>query len=175
MAVMAPMLKKLTLLMTPPLVLRPPVAVDLGVFVELELTMEEGGSELGGVGVDTVVVVVVDEEDDRIEESLKVEVGGEVVVTEGIVGMEVGLSKQTSDGPELTVITGVSLPSPLESPRTITTLVPAGSVTRSQVKEVSVTLVKAAAIGPSALPVWKDCQRCENPSPRTRHLLYSQG
>jgi hypothetical protein len=110
------------------------------------------------VGDDTVVVVVVDVgklEDDRSEES-KVEVGGEVDVTEGRVGMVVGLSKQTSDGPELTVITGVSLPSPLESPRTITTLVPAGIVTISQVNEVPVTLVKAAATEPSELLVWKD-------------------
>jgi len=57
---------------------------------------------------------------------LKVEVGGEVDVTAGITGIEVGLSKQTSELPELTVIGGVALPTPLPSLRTITTLVPAG-------------------------------------------------
>jgi len=71
-------------------------------------------------------------------------------------GMLVGLSKQTSELPWLTVIAGVALPTPLESPRTITTLVPAGIDTRSQVYEAPVILVKAATTGPLALPLWKD-------------------
>lgn len=179
---------KLTLLTTPRLVPRPPVGEGRGVLVVVveleiselgELTMEEtgeGSPELDGVGDDIVVVVVVvmDIEDD-IKESPKVEVGGEVEVMEGREGMEVGLFKQTSDGPALTVITGVSLPSPLESPRAITTLVPAGIVTILQVNEVPVMLVKAAAMGPSALPVWKDWKRCRNLRSRTRLSGYSQG
>lgn len=119
----------------------------------------ELGIELDDVGDDievVVVVVVVVNNEDGIEEPSKVEVGGEVEVTEGREGMEVGLSKQTSFRPAMTVITGVSLPSPLASPRTITTLVPAGIVTRSQVNEVPVTLVKTASRGPSELLLWKD-------------------
>jgi len=77
-------------------------------------------------------------------------------VTEEIEGMEVGLFKQTSELPWPTVITGVSLPFPLESLRKTTTLVPTGIVTRSQVYEVPVTPVKAATTGPSALPLRKE-------------------
>jgi len=68
----------------------------------------------------------------------------------------VGLSKQMSELPWLTAITGVALPTPLESPRTITMLVPAGIDTRSQVYEIPVILVKAATMWPLALPLWKD-------------------
>jgi hypothetical protein len=60
---------------------------------------------------------------------LVVTTGVGLVVRGGIEGMEVGLSKQTSELPWLTVNTGVTLPIPLESPRTITTSVPAGIVT----------------------------------------------
>lgn len=115
------MLKRLTLLTTPPLVPRPPVGRGvLVVSVELEsselteFTREEReetteeSPELEIVGDDTVVllVLVVDNEDE-IEVPPKVEVGGDVDVTEGRAGMEVGLFKQASDGPALTVITGV--------------------------------------------------------------------
>ena len=64
----------------------------------------------------------VDTEGDEVT----VEVGGEVDVTEGIRGMEVELPKQTWEAPWPTTITGVALPSPLASPRTITMLVPGG-------------------------------------------------
>lgn len=76
-------------------------------------------STLDGVGVETVVLFGGSE--DGLGEPLKVEVGGEVDVTGGREGIEVGLSKQTSDEPGLTVIAGVSLPCPPESARTITT------------------------------------------------------
>lgn len=154
--------KRPTPLAMAPLVLRPPVAVGWGLLVvdvKLEISeltelmreereeMEEESPELDGVGDDTeVVVVLVMDNEDGIKEPPKVEVGGEVDVTRGRLGMEVGLSRQTSVEPGLTVITGVSLPSPLESPRTITISVPPGIVTRVQVNEVPVTLVKAAAI-----------------------------
>lgn len=95
----------------PPLVLRPPVLLGRGVLVELEdselaeLTTEEREElEMGGVGVDIDVLVV---DEGRIEEELKVEVGGVVDVTVGMEGMEVGLSRQISVEPALTVITGV--------------------------------------------------------------------
>ena len=98
-------------LMMPPLVLRPPVLLGRGVLVELEdselaeLTTEEREElEMGGVGVDIDVLVV---DEGRIEEELKVEVGGVVDVTVGMEGMEVGLSRQISVEPALTVITGV--------------------------------------------------------------------
>ena len=147
------MLKKSTLLTTPPLVLRPPVAVGRGVVVvPWESAMLTGGE---GEEESPELAGVVDG-GGGIEEALKVEVGGEVEVTEGRTGMEVGLFKQTSDEPGLTVMTGVALPSPLESPSMITTFVPAGVVTIGQVYEVPLTSVKAAAMGPSALPVWKD-------------------
>lgn len=81
-------------------------------------------------------------------------------MTEGITGIEVGLFKQTSELPWPTVISGVLLPFPLESPSVITTLVPAGIVTRSQVYEVPVTLVKAARTEPPALSLWKDWGKC---------------
>ena len=156
---MAPILKILAVLTTPPLVLRPPVAVGLGlVLVKLEswelaelMREEREEMELESVGDDTEVVFV-----GGIEEPLKVEVGGEVDVTGGREGIEVGVSMQTSEGPALTVITGVSLPCPTESARTITTFVPAGIVTMPQVNEVPLMFVKAAATGPAALPVWKD-------------------
>jgi len=112
---------------------------------------EEESPELDGVGDDTEVVFV-----GGIEEPLKVEVGGEVDVTGGRDGIEVGVSMQTSDEPALTVIAGVSLPCPMESARTITTLVPAGIVTMLHVNEVPLMFVKAAATGPPALPVWKE-------------------
>jgi hypothetical protein len=78
------------------------------------------------------VVVVMDNEgvvevvvnDGGIDSPLKVEVGRVVDVTEMRVGIEVGLCKQASDEPAPTVIAGESLPSPLESWRTMTTLVP---------------------------------------------------
>lgn len=141
-----------------PSVLRPPVLLDLveldvpvelktGEFVELRTEeREEESPEL------------VDEDPDvLITEPLKEEVGGDSDVTEGRVGMEVGLSRQTSELPGLTVIAGVALPSPSESASTITTLVPAEIVTGFQVNEVPVMLVKAATTVPSALPpVWKD-------------------
>ena len=75
---------------------------------------------------------------------------------EGIAGTEVGLFKQTSELPWLTVIAGVPLAFPLESPRRTTTWVPAGIVTISQLYEVPLMSVKAARTGPSALPSWKD-------------------
>lgn len=105
---------------------------------------------------DNVVVVVVKEVE--IEDSPgKEEVGGEVDVTGGREGTDVGLFKQTSFGPGLTVIGEVALPRPAESERRITTLVPAGIVTMLQVNEVPLMLVKAATTGPSALPpVWKE-------------------
>lgn len=155
MAAVTKMLREPTLLTTPALVPRPLVEAGLGVLVD--------SVKLDGVGDETaVVVVVVEDKEDGIEEPPKVEVGGEVDVTKGRAGMGVGLSKQTSYGPGLTVITGVSLPSPLESPRTITTSVPTGIVIIPQVKETPVTLVKAAATGPSALPVWKDWENVRN-------------
>jgi hypothetical protein len=86
------------------------------------------------------------------EPPLKVEIGGEVEVTGGREGIEVGSSKQTSNEPGLTVITGVSLLSPLESWRTMTTLVPTGIVIGFQVNEVPATLVKAARMVPPPLP-----------------------
>lgn len=93
---------------------------------ELMTEEREEREELIPLGNETVV----DNEDETGgNEPLKLEVAGKVVVTEGIEGMEVGLFKQTSELPWLTVITGVSLPLPRESPRRITTLVPAGIVT----------------------------------------------
>ena len=61
----------------------------------------------------------------------KEEVGGDSDVTVGGIGMEVvvGLLKQALVLPEVTVITGVALPTPLESPSTITMLVPGAIVT----------------------------------------------
>ena len=82
----------------------------------------------------------------------KTEVLKSVVVKEGITGMEVRFPKQSSELPRLTVITGVPLAFPLESPRRIATSVPAGIVTASQVYEVPLMLVKAAITEPPALP-----------------------
>lgn len=125
--------------------------------------MEEESVEVDGVGDDDdeiddtdELVVVVDGEDDTEDSPGKLEVGGLIDVTGGRDGIEVGLSKQTSDEPAATVIAEVALPSPLESERTITTLTPARIVTILQVIEVPLISVKAAAIGPSALSVWKD-------------------
>lgn len=86
----------------------------------------------------------------------KEEVGGLVDVTGGREGIEVGLFKQTSDEPVLTVIGGVALPSPPESERTITMLTPARIVTALQVNSVPLIPTKAAATGPLGLSVWKD-------------------
>ena len=97
-----------------------------------------------------------EDEEDKEDEPPKEEVGGDSDVTLGRGGIEVGLSKQTLVLPALTVITGVALPTPLASPSKITTLVPAGIVTRSQVNEMPVTLVKAARTEPPTLPLWKD-------------------
>ena len=146
---------------TAPLSLRPPVLVGPGVLVVLvkldarELAelmteereeREEESSEL--VDDDTDVPLVVDEDGSPEE-------GGRDDVTVGREGMEVGLFKQTSEVPLLTVITPVALPSPAESPSSITTLVPAGIVTWFQVNEVPLIPVKAAMTEPPALPVWK--------------------
>ena len=67
---------------------------------------------------------------------------------EGIKGMEVGSFKQTSELPWLTVTTGVPLAFPLESPKRITTSVPAGIITVSRVYEVPLMSVKVARTGP---------------------------
>jgi len=168
MAVIKPMPKRPTpLAMAPPLP-RLPVGLVLGrgvlvsdVKVELLEMSEPDGvgddTELVVVVVNTgLVVVVVVESEDGIEEPPEVEIGGEVDVTpEGRLEIEVVLLKQSLDEPGLTVMTGVSLLSTLESLRTITTLVPEGIVTVSQVNEVSLILVKVTMMGPSALPVWK--------------------
>jgi len=177
MAVIKPMPKRPTpLAMAPPLP-RLPVGLVLGrgvlvsdVKVELLEMSEPDGvgddTELVVVVVNTglvvvvvntgLVVVVVVESEDGIEEPPEVEIGGEVDVTpEGRLEIEVVLLKQSLDEPGLTVMTGVSLLSTLESLRTITTLVPAGIVTISQVNEVPEILVKVTRTGPSALPVWK--------------------
>jgi hypothetical protein len=101
--------------MMPPLVLRPPVLVGWGVPVEPEdwelggLTTEERTEEreeleTGGVEVDDDVLVM---DEGRIEEELRVELGGVVDVTVGMEGIVVGLSRQISVEPALTVITGV--------------------------------------------------------------------
>lgn len=79
-----------------------------------------------------------------------------VAVNEGITGVEVRFPKQSSELPRLTVITGVPLTLPMESTRRITTPIPAGIVTISQVYEVPLMSVKAAITGPLALPSWKD-------------------
>jgi len=81
-----------------------------------------------------------------------------VVETREVV---VGLSKQSSELPWLTVITGVPLACPLESPRRITTSVPAGIVTAFQVYEVPLMALKTARTEPSALPSWKDWGECQ--------------
>jgi len=141
-AVIAPMVQKPAALTTPLLVPRP-VEVDEGeveVDVKLEARelaelmteereeREEESPELDDEECDEVSV---DGNEDEPEgnEPLKVEVGGEVEVTGGILGMVVGLPKQTSEVPELIVMTGVSLPTPLASLSTITTLVPEAIVT----------------------------------------------
>jgi len=165
---------------TPPLLLRPPVAVGLGeldVAVKLEARelmelrteereeREEERPEL--LDEDDVLVDVDDKlvrDDDSDEcggsdtetEMLRVETGGEVDVREGRGGMEVGLSTQTPLVPLPTVIGGVTLPSPTASLSTITTLVPAGIVTAGQVNEVPVTSVKAARTAPSGPSEWKE-------------------
>lgn len=154
---------------TAPLSLRPPVLVGPGVLVVLvklearELAelrteereeREEESPEL--VDEDSDEGSDEDSEELLVDEGGSSEEGGRDDVTVGIGGMEVGLFKQTSEFPALTVITPEALPSPLESASWITTLVPAGIVTRSQVNEVPVTSVKAATTGPSALPVRKD-------------------
>jgi len=159
-----------------PLSLRPPVAPGarlVVVTVKLEARelaeliteeREEREEERSVEGPGVVVVVdkeeVEDKEDkeedmaDRSDEPME-EVGGDSDVMVGSGGIEVGLFKQTSELPAVTVITGVALPTPLESASTITTLVPAGIVTLSQVYEVPVTLVKPAITGPVSLPLWK--------------------
>ena len=166
---------------TAPLSLRPPVLEGLGVLVvavklertELaELTTEEREEreeespdlldEDTGVPVVvevevveevvTVVVVMVEEEGGSDElTKVRVEVGGLVSVMEGRGGIEVGLFTQTSLVPGLTVIGELALPSPPESLSTITTTVPAGIVTISQVNESPVIPVKAARTVPSAV------------------------
>lgn len=132
-----------------PLSLRPPVAEGPGVLVvtvklearelaELMREEREEREEERSVDEDSDdVPEVVDDDnedddnddDDDDDEPSNEEVGGCSEVTEGRAGTEVGLFKQTSELPAPTVITGVALPSPLESPRTITMLVPAGIVT----------------------------------------------
>jgi len=66
-----------------------------------------------------------------------------VVVKEGITGVDVRLPKQSPELPRLTVITEVYLTLPRESPRQITTSIPAGIVTVSHVYEVPLMSVKA--------------------------------
>jgi len=132
----------------PLLVPRPLVAVDEGELVKLEarelaelITEErEERDEERDEGTEREPLELIDEDpdtdevtddddDDEDNEPPKVEVGGEVDVTEGITGMEVGLFKQTSELPGPTVIAGVALPTPLASLSTITTLVPEAIVT----------------------------------------------
>ena len=180
-AVMAPMVKiPAAFAITAPLSLRPPVLEGLGVLVvavklertELaELTTEEREEreeespdlldEDTGVPVVvevevveevvTVVVVMVEEGGSDELTKVRVEVGGLVSVMEGRGGIEVGLFTQTSLVPGLTVIGELALPSPPESLSTITTTVPAGIVTISQVNESPVIPVKAARTVPSAV------------------------
>ena len=128
-----------------------------------ELMTEEREEREEERSVEVLVVVVESDEEDteedkedkeeEVEEDKsdepKEEVGGCSDVTEGRGGIEVEVPEQPSELPAATVITPVALPRPLESPRTITTLVPAGIVTRSQVNEVPVTSVKAARTSPS--------------------------
>jgi hypothetical protein len=181
-AVMAPMVKiPAAFAITAPLSLRPPVLEGLGVLVvavklertELaELTTEEREEreeespdlldEDTGVPVvvevEVVVVDVVEEEEEGGSDELtkvRVEVGGLVSVMEGRGGIEVGLFTQTSLVPGLTVIGELALPSPPESLSTITTTVPAGIVTISQVNESPVIPVNAARTVPSAVLAWK--------------------
>lgn len=162
------MVKTPATLESAPLLPRPPVEVDPGlvvVTVKLEIrelaelmTEEREESEEESPG-DVTVVVRDDSEDDELEDDEpppKVEVGGEVDVIEGTTGIEVGLDKQTVELPELTVIGGVGLPTPLESESMITTVVPEAIDTLSQVNEVPVTPVKAARMEPLAPPSWKD-------------------
>lgn len=190
------MVKKPTALrVTAPLSLRPPVApgervLVLVVTVKLEARelaelmteeREEREEERSVEGPGVVVVVgkedVEDEEDmeEDMEDNMEdksdgpiEEVGGRSDVTVGRDGIEVGLFKQVSELPALTVITGVALASPLKSASTITTLVPAAIVTLSQVYEIPVTLVKAARIPPLSVLLWKDYKKCQKSRPRTR-------
>lgn len=135
-----------TLRFMAPLSLRPPVAPGVGVLVvtvklearELaELITEEREEREEERSVEGPVVVVgKEDEEDREDEDKedksdepKEEVGGDSDVTVGRGGTEVVLLKQASELPAVTVITGVALPTPLESPSTITTLVPAAIVT----------------------------------------------
>ena len=124
-----------------------------------ELTTEEREEREEDKSVEGPGVLVVDksdgedredEEDEDKSDEPKEEMGGDSDVMEGRVGMdvEVALLTQTSELPAVTVITGVPLPNPVESLRMITTTVPAGIVTRSQVYDLPVTLVKAARTGP---------------------------
>jgi hypothetical protein len=183
-AVMAPMVKiPAAFAITAPLSLRPPVLEGLGVLVvavklertELaELTTEEreereeespdlldedtGVPVVVEVEVEVVVVVEEEEEEEGGSDELtkvRVEVGGLVSVMEGRGGIEVGLFTQTSLVPGLTVIGELALPSPPESLSTITTTVPAGIVTISQVNESPVIPVNAARTVPSAVLAWK--------------------
>jgi len=100
-------------------------------------------------------------DEDEIEDvigsdSLKVEVGGVVDVTEGTTGIVVEVVlKQSSVTPGLMTTGGAALPTPLASLRTITTLVPAAIVTRGQVSEAPPISVKRAIRGPSAVSLWK--------------------
>ena len=130
-----------------PLSLRPPVALGVGVLVvklearELAELMteerEEREEERSVESPDVVVVVGRDDEEDKEEDEddksdePKEEVGGDSDVMVGRGGMEVlvELPRQASELPAVTVITGVALPTPLESESTITTLVPAAIVT----------------------------------------------
>ena len=137
---------------TAPLSLRPPVALGAGVLVvklearelaELMTEEREEREDKRSVEVPGVVVIVgrEDKEEDKEEDmeedkddksdEPKEEVGGDSDVTLGRSGMEVleVLPKQASELPAVTVITGVALPTPLESESTITTLVPAAIVT----------------------------------------------
>jgi len=87
--------------------------------------MTEEREEMEEESPEVVVVVVVVDDEDGMDSPLKLEVGGEVEVTERREGTEVVLFKQEVDEPALTVIAGESLPSPLESWRTMTTVSPA--------------------------------------------------
>jgi len=156
MAVIVPMVKIPAVLAIAPLLPRPPVAVGKEILVEsvklerrelAELKTEEreereeesselidessDTSELVGNGKDKTEVVDDDEDEPGDGVPPSVEVGERVDVTEGMgkMEMEVGSFKQISEPPAMTVITGVGLPSPSESPRTITMLVPGGIVT----------------------------------------------
>ena len=129
------------------LVITPLVGLDVGVLVVTVKLESRGVAEMISEerGLDNEVKV-------KGKGVSSMDVPGNVEVMAGIGGIEVRLFKQTSELPALTVTTGVTLPTSLESARTITTLVSAGIVTRSQVNEKPVMLVKAARMDPPALP-----------------------